>query len=189
MPNEITKFREIFGRVVQLATAIAALLLSAFPYPASFYAWPKVIILGSWVVSFLSIRPNQRWSRIVLTISMVLGLGCGFTYWVLIDSMTIEVDGKVYIRGELSDQAQEYLKKHPTVTEKEYFIQSGKNEDWVWKSESRRKRRIVLGPLYSSFIFLFGLSIIGTLEKYARSRPQSNQSEEKLDNDQSQAGE
>ena len=175
MPKEITRSKEICGRLVQLATAIGGLLVSAFPYPASLYAWPKVLILGSWVVSFLSIRPNRRRSGIVLAISMVISLGSGFAYWVLIDSMTIEVDSRVYIRGELTDQAQEYLKKSPTVSEKEYFIQSGKNDDWVWKPESRRMRRILLGSLYSIFIFFFGLSIIGALEIYARSRPQSDQ--------------
>lgn len=105
---------------------------------------------------------------------MIIGLGSGFAYWVLVDSMTIEVKSKVYIRGEFTDQAQEYLKKYPTVSEKEYFIQSGKNEDWVWKPESRRMRRILLGSLYSIFIFFFGLSIMGALEIYARSKPQSD---------------
>jgi hypothetical protein len=85
--------------------------------------------------------------------------------------MTIELEGKVYIRGELTDQAQEYLKTRPTVSEKEYFIDSGKKEDWVWKPESRRMRRILLGSLYSIFIFFFGLSIMGALEIYARRRP------------------
>jgi len=174
MPKAITRSGEIYGRLVQLATAIAGLLLSAFPYPASLYAWPKVLILGSWVVSFLSIRTIRRYTRIVLAISMIIGLGSGFAYWVLVDSMTIEVKSKVYIRGEFTDQAQEYLKKYPTVSEKEYFIQSGKNEDWVWKPESRRMRRILLGSLYSIFIFFFGLSIMGALEIYARSKPQSD---------------
>ncbi|MBW2075779.1 MAG: hypothetical protein JRI58_13730 [Deltaproteobacteria bacterium] len=174
MPKGITRFGEIYGRLVQLATAIAGLLLSAFPYPASLYAWPKVLILGSWVVSFLSIRTNRRYTRIVLAISMIIGLGSGFAYWVFVDSMAIEVESKVYIRGELTDQAQEYLKKYPTVSEKEYFIQSGKNEDWVWKPESRRMSRILLGSLYSIFIFFFGLSIMGALEIYARSKPQSD---------------
>lgn len=175
MLREITRSKEIYGRLVQLATAIAGLLMSAFPYPASLYAWPKVLILGSWVVSFLSVRPNRRRSKIVLAISMVIGLGSGLVYWVLVDSMTIEVDSRVYFRGELTDQAQEYLKKYPTVSEKEYFIQSGKNDDWVWKPESRRMPRILLGSLYSTFIFFVGLSIMGTLEIYVRSTPQSDQ--------------
>jgi hypothetical protein len=104
---------------------------------------------------------------------MVIGLGSGLGYWVLVDSMTIEVDSKIYIRGELTDQAQHHLKEYPTVSEKEYFIKSSKNEDWVWKAESRRMRRFLLGSLYSIFIFFFGLSIMGALEIYARSRPQS----------------
>jgi hypothetical protein len=102
---------------------------------------------------------------------MVIGLGSGLAYWILIDSMTIEVDSKVYIRGKLTDQAQEHLKTHPTISEKEYFIDSGKQEDWVWRPESRRMRRILLGSLYSAFIFFFGLSIMGALEIYARGRP------------------
>lgn len=175
MIKEITRSKDILARLVQLATAIAGLLLSAFPYPATLYAWPKVLILGSWVVSFLMIRTDRRCSRIVLAISMVIGLGSGFTYWVLVDSMTIEVDSRVYIRGELTDQAQKYLNKFPTVSEKEYFIQSGKNDDWVWKPESRRMRRVLFGSLYSIFIFFFGLSIMGALEIYARSRAQSDQ--------------
>jgi len=158
MLKEKARRKETYSRLVQLAVAIAGLLLSAFPYPSSFYAWPKVLVLGSWTVSFLSIRPNRRRSRIVLALSMVIGLGCGLAYWILIDSMTIEVDSKVYIRGELTDQAKEYLKTHPTVSEKEYFIDSGKKEDWVWKPESRRMSRILLGSLYSIFIFFCMLS-------------------------------
>jgi hypothetical protein len=105
---------------------------------------------------------------------MIIGLISGFAYWVVIDSITIEVNSKVYIRGELTDQSQDYLKKYPSVSEKEYFIQSGKNEDWIWKPESRRMRRILLGTLYSLFIFFFGLSIMGALEIYSRTKPKSN---------------
>ena len=183
MSREIKKLQGIFTRLLQLVTAVAGLLLSAFPYPASFYAWPKVLVLGSWIVSYLWIRPNSKPSKIVLAISLAIGIGCGITYWVLIDSMTITVEDKVYIRGELTDDAQEYLKKKPSVTEKEYFIQSGKKEDWVWKPKSRRKPRITLGLLYSAFIFFFGLSIMGALEIYSRSEPQSENSEEESDDD------
>jgi len=181
MSKEIKNLKEIFTRLVQLVTAVAGLLLSAFPYPASLYAWPKVLVLGSWGVSYLWVRPNSMRSRIVLAISLAIGIGCGITYWVLIDSMTIGVENKVYIRGELTEQAKEHLKKHPSVTEKEYFIQSGKKEDWVWKPESRRTPRIILGLLYSAFIFFFGLSILGALEIYSRSEPQSETSDAESD--------
>ncbi len=171
-------FREVFSRIVQLSATIASLLKSAFPYPASLTYWPKIVIIGSWVISFLLIRPNQRWSKYLLIISMIVGLVCGFWYWILIDSMTIEVDGKVYIRGELTNLAKERMEKYPTVSEKEMLMESDKQEDWIWKPESRRKNRTILGLLYSLYIFFFGLSLIGALEKYARLNTQAETSDD-----------
>ena len=83
--------------------------------------------------------------------------------------MAIEVNGKMYIRGELTEQAKDYFEKNPTVTEKEYLIASNLKEEWLWTPESRNMARVVLGGLYSVFIFSFGLSILGTFEIYARS--------------------
>ena len=162
-------YKEIFGRIVQFVTTLAAVLKSALPYPVSLTHWPKVVIIGAWAISILSIRPNQRWSKNFLIISMIGGLGCGFSYWVLIDSTTIKIDEVVYIRGDLTERAKDYMKNNPAVSEKEYFIASGKKEDWVWKPESRKANKIILGSLYSLFIFFFGISFLGALEKYARS--------------------
>ena len=62
---------------------------------------------------------------------MIAGLGCGFWYWVIIDSMTIEIDGNLYIRGELTESAKAYKDKNPAASEKQIFIDSGKREDRV----------------------------------------------------------
>jgi hypothetical protein len=165
-------FNQIFGRMLQLTGTIAGVFKEALPYPPSLSDWPKYVIIGAWSFSILCIRPNQRWSKIFCIISLIIGFTCGFIYWVLIDSTTIEIDGKVYIRGELTEQAKEHMKKHPSVSEKEYLIDSGREEDWIWTPESRKKNRIILGLLYSSFIFFSGIGFLGALEKYARSNTQ-----------------
>ena len=64
----------------------------------------------------------------MIAVSLFLGLVFGFLYWVSLDSTTIVINGKAYIKGELTKTAKEDLLKNPSVSEEDYFLGTGKKD-------------------------------------------------------------
>ena len=164
MLEKLKSFEASIQRLFQITAIVLTFCLPIVACPDSFYNLPKFMIVCSFVLAFLWIRSDRPCTRILLTLTLLLGLVSVFTYWIMIDTMTIEFGGKIYIRGELTEDAKDILIKKPSLTEKELFIQNGKKVDLIWTAESRVRPRIILGALYSSFIFFFGLSLMGVLE-------------------------
>lgn len=159
--------KTLLSRALQVATTIAALVTSALTYPASLSHWPRLVILLAYLIALLCIRPNRP-SKVAVIVSCVLALGSGFFYWVSLDSRSIQIGNTIQIKGDLTPEAQKYLKEHPSQTEKDYYWGIGTDEKAVWTAESIQKNKLVLGGLYSLFVFCSGFTIIGALEIIAR---------------------
>lgn len=172
------KEKEIICRALQVATTLAAIFILALPYPASLTNWPKLVILCAYVIAYIVVRPNRVWSNSAIIISLLLGLGFGLFYWASLDAKSIEIAGKVYIKGELVKEAKDFLDKNPSVTEEEYFLGVAKNKSNVWTPESLRKNKLYLGGLYSLFVLFLGFGILGGLERFARSNSRHSRNSE-----------
>jgi len=156
-------------RVFQLATFVAGFFLSSLPCPASLTAWPKMVIVSVYLIVLIIVRPNKLWINILIVAFLIIGLIFGFYYWVSLDSRSIKVNGQIHVKGQLTKAAKDYLDKYPSVTEKEYFVMTGKEESEVWTPESIWNNKLVLGGLYSLFVSVLGFGIFGALEIIARS--------------------
>jgi hypothetical protein len=161
--------RKRVTRVFQLASFVAGFFLSSLPCPASLTTWPKMVIVSVYLIVLIIVRPNKLWINILIVAFLIIGLTFGFYYWVSLDSRSINVNGQIHVKGQLTKEAKDYLEKHPSVTEKEYFVWTGKKESEVWTPESIRNNKLFLGGLYSLFVSFVGFGIFGALEISARS--------------------
>jgi hypothetical protein len=159
------------NRIIQFSTFMAGFFLSSLPCPASLNNWPRVVIACVYLIALLTVRPGKYWIKLLIIFSLIIGPASGFSYWISLDTRSVKVDGQVHVKGKLTKTAQDYLEKHPLVTEIEYFIWTGKREREVWTPDSLRKNKLYLGILYSLFVGLTGFGILGALEITARSKP------------------
>jgi len=158
--------------VFQLLFPIEKLLLSSLSCPIFLINWNKVVIIAVFVIVLLVVRPIKltKWVNYMFVILIIFGLVTGLFYSVKLDSRTITIDGKTYIKGDqLIEYARDYLKKNPSVTEEEYFLWIGKKQSEVWTSESLEKNKLILGGLYLLVVGIIGFGILGGLEIIARS--------------------
>lgn len=175
--------KEILNRSLQVVGTLVAIFQKAIPYPASLTNWPKLVILCAYGIVYIVVRPKKL-GRYIVTISIFLGLGFGLFYWTSLDAKSINTAGKIYVKGELKEEAKKYLENHPEVSEEMYFKSVAYNENEIWTAESLRKNKNCLRILYSLFIFILGFGILGWLEIFAKSNPsQSKGSKQTTDNE------
>jgi len=163
-------------RIIQVATFIASFLISSLRCPTSLINWTRVVIVAVCVIALLVVRPTKCVKYLVV-LSLILGIVIGIYYFGILDSKTITIDGKIYIKGDqLTESAKDYLKKNPSVTEEEYFIWTSKKQSEVWTLESIGKNKLILGGLYSFFAGLIAFGILGGLEIIVKSNSSQLQS-------------
>lgn len=158
--------------VFQVVFPIEKLLLSSLSCPIFLINWTKVVIIAVYVIVLLVVRPIKlnKWVNYMFVILIIFGLVTGLFYSVKLDSRTITIDGRTYIKGDqLLEYTKDYLKKNPSVTEEEYFLWIGKKQSEVWTSESLEKNKLILGRLYLLVVGIIGFGILGGLEIIARS--------------------
>lgn len=156
-------------KVFQKAFFVEKLLLSSLSCPTYLINWTKVVIIAVYVIVLLVIRPT-KWEKYLFVLLIILGLVIGFFYLVELDSKTITFDGHIYVKGQLTERAREYLEKNPPMIEKEYFNGTGREPSRVWTPESVEKNKLILGGLYSLVVGIIGFGILGALEIIARSK-------------------
>lgn len=160
--------KKLIIRIIQMATLIASFLISSLRCPTSLTNWPRVVIVAVYVSALLVVRPTKC-VKYLIVLSLILGIVIGIYYLGILDSKTITIDGQIYIKGQLTERAKDYLEKYPSVTEEEYFIWTGKKPSEVWTSESLGKNKLILGGLYSFFAGLIAFGILGGLEIIVKS--------------------
>ena len=157
------------NRVFQVVFPVEKLLLSSLRCPVFLINWTKMVIFAVCVIVLLVVRPT-KWINYLFVFLIILGLVTGLFYSAKLDSKAITIDGQTYIKGDqLTEYAKDYLKEHPSVTEEEYFLWTGKKQSEVWTSESLEKNKLILGGLYLLVVGIIGFGILGGLEIIARS--------------------
>lgn len=154
-------------RIFQLPFLVEKFFLSTLSCPTFLINWTKMIIVAVYMIVLLVVRPT-KWVKHLFVLLIITGLVAGFFYLVILDSKTVKFDGRIYVKGQLTEVAKEYLKKNPPMTEKEYFNGTGRQPSRVWTSESLEKNKLILGGLYSLVVGIIGFSILGVLEIVAR---------------------
>lgn len=155
-------------KVFQKAFFVEKLFRSFLSCPPYLVNWTKVAIIAVYVIVLLVIRPT-KWVKYLFVLLIILGLVIGFFYSVILDSKTVKFNGDIYVKGQLTERAKEYLEKNPPMIEKEYFNDTGREPSRVWTSESIEKNKLILGGLYSLIVVIIGFGILGALEIIARS--------------------
>ena len=155
--------KKIITRIIQVSTLIASFLISSLRCPTSLINWPRVVIVAVYVIALLVVRPTKC-VKYLIALSLILGIVIGIYYLGILDSKAVTIDGQIYVKGQLTERAKDYLEKHPSVTEEEYFIWAGKKQSEIWTSESLGKNKLILGGLYSFFVGLIAFGILGGLE-------------------------
>jgi len=155
--------KKLITRIIQVSMLIASFLISSLRCPTSLINWPRVVIVAVYVITLLVVRPTKC-VKYLITLSLILGIVIGIYYLGILDSKAVTIDGQIYVKGQLTERAKDYLEKHPSVTEEEYFIWTGKKQSEIWTSESLGKNKLILGGLYSFFVGLIAFGILGGLE-------------------------
>ena len=155
--------KKLITRIIQVSTLIASFLISSLRCPTSLINWPRVVIVAVYVVALLVIHPTKC-VKYLIALSLILGIVTGIYYLGILDSKAVTIDGQIYVKGQLTERAKDYLEKYPSVTEEEYFIWAGKKQSEIWTSESLGKNKLILGGLYSFFAGLIAFGILGGLE-------------------------
>jgi hypothetical protein len=163
--------KKILSRILQVAGSVSAFFASALACPVSLINWPRLVVVCVYVMALLLVRPRKVWSTYIFVLSFVIGLASGFGYWVSLDARSIRVDGNIYVKGELTETAKQYLREHSSVTEEEYFDWNRRQKSEIWTKESMWANKLVLGGLYSLFVGFTAFGILGGLERLARSKP------------------
>ncbi len=164
------------NRVFQVVFPVEKLLLSSLRCPVFLINWTKIVIFAVSVIVLLVVRPT-KWINYLFVFLIILGLVTGLFYLVKLDTKAITIDGQTYIKGDqLTEYAKDYLKEHPSVTEEEYFLWTGKKQSEVWTPESLEKNKLIIGRLYLLVIGAIGFGIFGGLEIIARSNSSRLQS-------------
>ncbi|MDA2937384.1 hypothetical protein MYX75_03865 [Acidobacteria bacterium AH-259-A15] len=161
-------------RLFQGIATLVGFLTSALPIPESLRTWPQVVVVAVYVLVLALVRPTKRWTKIIVVIAPFLGLFFGFWYMNVSQSRTIEIDGQLYVKGQLRSEVRDYLQRNPSVSEEEYFIWIGKRATEVWTVESIGRNKQSLALLYSAFVGLLALGILGGFELFAQSPSTSN---------------
>lgn len=162
-------------RIFQLPFLVEKLLLSSLSCPTFLINWTKVVIVAVYMIVLLVVRPT-KWVKYLFALFIILGLVIGFFYLVILDSKAITFDGHIYVKGQLTEVAKEYLEKNPPMTEKEYFNGTSRQPSRVWTSESLEKNKLILGGLYCLVVGIIGFGILGGLEIVARSNSSRSKS-------------
>ena len=155
--------KKLITRIIQVSTLIASFLISSLRCPTSLINWPRVVIVAVYVIALLVVYPTKC-VKYLIALSIILGIVTGIYYLGILDSKAVTIDGQIYVKGQLTERAKDYLEKYPSVTEEEYFIWAGKKQSEVWTSESLGKNKLILGGLYSFFAGLIAFGILGGLE-------------------------
>ena len=174
MINNTSK-KKLITRIIQVSTLIASFLISSLRCPTSLINWPRVVIVAVYVIALLVVRPTKC-VKYLIALSLILGIVTGIYYLGILDSKAVTIDGQIYVKGQLTERAKDYLEKYPSVTEEEYFIWAGKKQSEIWTSESLGKNKLILGGLYSFFTGLIAFGILGGLEIILKSNSSQLQS-------------
>jgi len=162
-------------KIFQLPFIVEKFFLSSLSCPTFLINWTKIVIVAVYMIVLLVVRPI-KWAKYLFVLLIISGLFTGFFYLVILDSKTVKFDGHIYVKGQLTEVAKEYLEKNPPMTEKEYFNRTGRQPNRVWTSESLEKNKLILGGLYSLVVGIIGFGILGVLEIFARSNSAQLQS-------------
>lgn len=154
-------------RIFQLPFLVEKFFLSSLGCPTFLINWTKMIIVAVYMIVLLVVRPTKC-VKYLFVFLIIVGLVAGFIYLAILDSKTVKFNGHIYVKGQLTEVAKEYLEKNPPMTEKEYFNGTGRQPSRVWTSESLEKNKLILGGLYSLVVGIIGFCILGVLEIVAR---------------------
>jgi hypothetical protein len=160
-----------FTKALQLALAVNGVFAAALPVPEDLRRWAGLAALAAYVCVQLFVRadpdPGKNGNlRNGIIACILLGIVLGGIYFSLAPARTVYVNGHRYIKGTaLTQQASEYLRKNPSVDEKEYLqAVPGNDPEEVWTADSIASNRLPLLWLYTPFTFLLAFGILGATE-------------------------
>jgi hypothetical protein len=157
--------KRLLAFVLQLAGTLAGWFTVSLPIPDQIVNYPRFVIVGALLLAWVILNVvSQRLGWKLVAGALVLGLLLGITFMAGSPEWIFESRGERFFRGKLTTTAADYLQKHPSVTEEEYFDGSGRDPALVWTEESRRQSRVTVVWLYSAAISLFSFGVFGAIE-------------------------
>jgi len=158
------------ARLFQAGVFIGGSIGAAIPVPVDIKSWPNIVATVFYGIALATVKPGSQPARRWIVGTLILGVILGVACFLICLPRTLDVDGKRYIRGELKALVRQEIEARK-ISEKEYFIWSGKNSDEVWTADSLALNTTIVAALLSATMGALAFGLMGLFEYLSKPAP------------------
>jgi hypothetical protein len=164
----------IIKRAGQSGLVIFNVFFGPMPVPVQLSVWPRTIIALSIVAALplIALRRRSKWRWWITgfaLLSCLIGVACGFAYWLKLPTISMSVRGATYVTAAPTAETLKQLRKYnlqPNVTDTRRLIegQANREVESFFDSAGLTSNKLFLSILYVFFLAPVTIGIVIFME-------------------------